>query len=156
MLNTVYLILVPQGTFTYTPNADYQGVDQFTYQASDGENLSNETTVNLNIHPVNDVPTFVNAPASLTVNQNEGLFSFDFLVSPGPSDESTQDISIQVQSTQTELAEVVAFTNTTNDTVAVQLRIMGQPGDGQLFVSLRDSGGVEFGGVDSNAVNYPY
>lgn len=44
------------GTFTYTPNADYNGTDSFTFKANDGTGDSNVSTVNLNISPVNDLP----------------------------------------------------------------------------------------------------
>ena len=45
------LTLNPDGSFTYTPNASLSDNDNdsFTYQASDGANLSAETTVNINI-----------------------------------------------------------------------------------------------------------
>ncbi len=48
--------LNPDGTFTYTPVADYAGADSFTYLANDGSNDSNIATVTLTINPVNDPP----------------------------------------------------------------------------------------------------
>ncbi len=56
-LNTV------TGTFTYTPNPDFFGVDGFTYQVSDGVNLSNVATVTITVNSVNDAPVAVNDPA---------------------------------------------------------------------------------------------
>ncbi|MBK7003103.1 MAG: tandem-95 repeat protein [Rhodoferax sp.] len=53
------------GTFSYTPNANYFGADRFTYTASDGELTSNPATVNLTITPVNDAPTANPLQASL-------------------------------------------------------------------------------------------
>lgn len=50
------LTLNANGTFTYTPNANYNGTDSFTYQANDGTSNSNVATVNLIIAPVNDAP----------------------------------------------------------------------------------------------------
>jgi VCBS repeat-containing protein len=44
------------GTFTYTPHADYNGTDSFTFKANDGTGDSNVSTINLNISPVNDLP----------------------------------------------------------------------------------------------------
>ena len=44
------------GILTYTPNADFNGTDSFTYQASDGTDTSNVATVSLTINPVNDRP----------------------------------------------------------------------------------------------------
>ena len=50
------LVLNPDGSFTYTPNADFYGVDSFTYQANDGTDNSNIATVNITVDAVNDAP----------------------------------------------------------------------------------------------------
>ena len=44
------------GTFSYTPALNYFGADEFTYQVSDGTELSNVATVSLTILPQNDAP----------------------------------------------------------------------------------------------------
>ncbi|MGE3820137.1 MAG: Ig-like domain-containing protein, partial [Isosphaeraceae bacterium] len=49
------LNLNPDGTFLYTPDEDWWGVDRFTYQASDGA-LTSWATVTLTVRPVNDAP----------------------------------------------------------------------------------------------------
>jgi len=49
--------LAADGSFTYTPNADFNGTDSFTYKASDGVQLSNIATVNISVASVNDGPT---------------------------------------------------------------------------------------------------
>lgn len=41
---------------TYTPSADYNGVDSFTFKANDGTVDSNTATFTINIDPVNDKP----------------------------------------------------------------------------------------------------
>jgi VCBS repeat-containing protein len=51
------LVLTADGTFTYTPHADYFGSDSFTYRASDGADYSNVVTVSLTVNAVNDAPT---------------------------------------------------------------------------------------------------
>jgi hypothetical protein len=43
------LILDPSGGFTYTPNLGFDGVDSFTYRASDGVNFSNVATVTIKV-----------------------------------------------------------------------------------------------------------
>lgn len=47
------------GTFTYTPNPDFNGVDSFTYQISDTLAASDQATVTINIDPINDAPVAV-------------------------------------------------------------------------------------------------
>jgi uncharacterized protein (TIGR03437 family) len=41
---------------TYTPNANYNGSDSFTFRVSDGAASSNVATVSINVTPVNDPP----------------------------------------------------------------------------------------------------
>jgi len=43
------LTFSPAGTFTYMPNANYSGIDTFTYRLSDGFATSNLTTVTLRV-----------------------------------------------------------------------------------------------------------
>ena len=50
------LTLDADGGFTYTPNANFQGQDSFTYTAGDGVLDSAPATVTVTVLPVNDVP----------------------------------------------------------------------------------------------------
>ena len=45
---------------TYTPDADYNGTDSFTFSAYDGTVDSNVATFSLTINAVNDAPTCSN------------------------------------------------------------------------------------------------
>jgi len=45
----------PNGTFTYTPNADYNGPDSFTYDVTDVNGDTETVTVNLTVDPVVDI-----------------------------------------------------------------------------------------------------
>jgi hypothetical protein len=51
------LTLHADGAFVYSPDADYNGVDRFTYAASDGELDSAPAEVVLGIQAINDPPT---------------------------------------------------------------------------------------------------
>ncbi len=53
------VVLNANGSFTYTPNANFNGVDSFTYQANDGHANSNVATVFINVAAVNDAPVAV-------------------------------------------------------------------------------------------------
>ena len=46
----------PDGSFQYTPNQDFSGVDHFTYRAHDGGDDSNLATVEVTVNPMNDSP----------------------------------------------------------------------------------------------------
>ena len=50
---------------TYTPNANYQGTDTFTYKVNDGTVDSNTATVTISVTPLNDAPT-------LTITEPDG------------------------------------------------------------------------------------
>ena len=51
------LALRADGSFTYTPDPDFNGTDTFTYRASDGALSSEPATVTITVTPVNDAPT---------------------------------------------------------------------------------------------------
>ncbi|HEY3282683.1 MAG TPA: Ig-like domain-containing protein, partial [Armatimonadota bacterium] len=57
---------------TYTPDANYNGTDSFTWQASDGQLPSNTAAVTLTVTPVNDKPVLtVTGPT--TVKEGEAI-----------------------------------------------------------------------------------
>ena len=60
------LTLNPNGSFTYTPTANYNGPDSFTYKASDGALDSNTATVTITVAAVNDAPVAVNDAYNVT------------------------------------------------------------------------------------------
>jgi VCBS repeat-containing protein len=71
------------GSFGYTPAANYHGPDSFTYQATDGVAASNVATVTLTVTAVNDAPVAVDDAYSLdqhtvlVVSASEGLLTND-------------------------------------------------------------------------------
>jgi VCBS repeat-containing protein len=48
------------GSFTYTPNANYNGADSFSYKANDGTADSNVAAVSITVNAVNDAPGATN------------------------------------------------------------------------------------------------
>ncbi|HHG3308824.1 TPA: tandem-95 repeat protein [Vibrio parahaemolyticus] len=70
------VIVNNDGTVTYTPNDNYVGKDTFTYIVTSG-GVSESTTVEVNVTPVNDAPTIkVDAVESIT----EDAVSIDMVV----------------------------------------------------------------------------
>jgi VCBS repeat-containing protein len=50
------LVFNDDGSFTYTPAADFAGTDSFTYKVNDGLADSGAATVTITVSPVNDLP----------------------------------------------------------------------------------------------------
>ena len=66
------LTLNADGSFSYTPNADFSGIDSFTYRASDGTAVFNLATVSITVNPANNAP--IAQPESYVVSE-DGLLS---------------------------------------------------------------------------------
>ncbi|MGH3788183.1 MAG: tandem-95 repeat protein [Pseudonocardiaceae bacterium] len=58
------LTLNSNGSFTYTPAANYTGPDSFTYSATNGTTTSAPATVTITVNPVNDAPGAVDDAAT--------------------------------------------------------------------------------------------
>ncbi len=65
------LTLNANGSFSYTPNANFNGTDSFTYRANDGTANSNVATVTLTVNAVNDTPVAANE--SYSINEDTPL-----------------------------------------------------------------------------------
>ena len=73
------LTLNADGSFSYTPDANYHGSDSFTYRASDGVADSADTVVDLTVNSVNDTPvaaddaatTAADTPVTIPVLAND-------------------------------------------------------------------------------------
>ena len=59
------LVFNSDGSYTYTPTANFNGTDSFTYQANDGTADSNVATVTITVSAVNDAPVAVDDSASI-------------------------------------------------------------------------------------------
>jgi large repetitive protein len=58
------VVINPDGTITYTPNANFNGTDTVTYTISDGQGGTSTSTVTIIVVPVNDPPVAVNDVAT--------------------------------------------------------------------------------------------
>jgi len=61
---------------TFSPNADFNGNDSFTYKANDGISDSNIATVSITVNPVNDAPV-ANDVTDTTPKNTQGTWSPD-------------------------------------------------------------------------------
>lgn len=77
------------GSFSYWPNADFNGNDTFEYQVNDNGELSNVAMVHIVVRPVNDAPSF-DPVANLEVGEDSGARTVTVTgVVPGPFNERT-------------------------------------------------------------------
>ena len=105
------LNLNANGSFTYSPDPDFNGIDTFTYVANDGTVNSNVATVTITVNPVNDPP--VGVDDAYGVDEDQSLT----IAAPGLLDNDT-DVDGDT------LASGLAA-NPTNGTLV-------QPGDGSF------------------------
>ncbi|WP_371850237.1 tandem-95 repeat protein, partial [Vibrio parahaemolyticus] len=79
----------PDGSVTYTPYDNYQGTDSFNYIVTSG-GVSESTTVEVNVTPVNDAPV---AKDDIATTQEDTAVTIDVL--PNDSDVDGDKLSIQ-------------------------------------------------------------
>ncbi|EGQ8507404.1 tandem-95 repeat protein, partial [Vibrio parahaemolyticus] len=79
----------PDGSVTYTPNDNYHGTDSFTYIVTSG-GVSESTTVNVDVTPVNDAPV---AKDDTATTDEDTPVMIDVL--PNDSDVDGDKLSIQ-------------------------------------------------------------
>ncbi|MEZ5469841.1 MAG: Ig-like domain-containing protein [Lysobacterales bacterium] len=146
------LTLNPNGSFSYTPNANANGPDTFTYNAFDGQVVSaSPATVTINITPVNDVPVFTAGP-----NQT-------VLEDAGP--QTVNPWATGVDDGDPEVVQALSFNITGNTnpalfsagpTVSPTGALSYTPaananGTATITLNLMDDGGTANGGIDTSA-----
>ncbi|WP_257966355.1 tandem-95 repeat protein [Vibrio parahaemolyticus] len=90
----------PDGSVTYTPNDNYHGADSFTYIVTSG-GVSESTTVNVDVTPVNDAPV---AKDDIATTQEDTAVTIDVL--PNDTDVDGDKLSIESASVPKEQGTV--------------------------------------------------
>nr|WP_052708177.1 tandem-95 repeat protein [Vibrio diabolicus] len=90
----------PDGSVTYTPNDNYHGADSFTYIVTSG-GVSESTTVNVDVTPVNDAPV---AKDDTAITDEDTPVTIDVL--PNDSDVDGDKLSIESASVPKEQGTV--------------------------------------------------
>ncbi len=80
------LTLSADGTFTYTPDADFNGADSFTYEVSDGQGGSATATAAITIAAVNDTPVAVDDTAAIAEDAAPNTVTGDVLANDSDVD----------------------------------------------------------------------
>lgn len=157
------LTLNPDGSFSYEPGANFNGVDRFTYKASDaGGAESNTATVTVTVNPVNDAPSFTQG-GDQTVDEDSGISNgaggfvqtvpgWATAISAGPADEAGQTLTLTFLVTDDnpgiffQRPKVAAA----DGTLTYTLR-HNQHGTASVTVQLQDRGGILNGGADTSS-----
>jgi Bacterial Ig domain len=151
MLGAVISTGPTTATVDYTPNANYNGSDTFTFQANDGNGGTDTATAAITINAVNDPPSFtIGAP--VTVFEDSGASAFNNWItniSAGPADEAGQTVTFSVSNSNPSLFSVQPSVDANGNltfTVAPN-----QCGSANISVTAQDNGGTANGGNDTSA-----
>ena len=74
------------GSFTYTPDADYHGADAFSYTVADPTGATQTATVNLTIDPANDAPVALDDSQSTAEDTSLVITAADLLANDSDVD----------------------------------------------------------------------
>ncbi len=124
--------LSEDGSFSYVPNVDYYGSDEFRYRVHDAEDRSGEGTVHVAVTPVNDAPRseqdiyFARQGETVRVSVERGVLSNDSDTESDPltarlvtaADQGTVDLSADgsfVYQAPDDFTGVATFRYVTND-----------------------------------------
>ena len=75
------IVLDTNGSFTYSPTANFNGTDWFIFNVTDGESNSTDTNITINVTAVNDLPTVeVNGStaSSISIETADGNFTISY------------------------------------------------------------------------------
>jgi VCBS repeat-containing protein len=148
-----HVTLNADGSFTYTPNADTSGPDQFSYQDRDSFGaLSNIATVFIDVTPVNDAPSFSKGgdQAVLEDAGAQTMTGWASAISAGPN-EAGQALDFIVSNDNNALFSVQPAVSPTGTlTYRLASNMNGVNHVAHVTVRLHDDGGTANGGVDTS------
>jgi hypothetical protein len=136
---------------TYTPHANYNGPDSFSFRANDGMATSGVATVSLAVNAVNDAPVFTKG-ADQTANEDSGAQSITGWatgISAGPANESGQGLTFLLSNDNASLFSAQPAIDATGRLTFTP--VGGATGLARVTVRLRDNGGTANGGLDISA-----
>ena len=140
------------GTYTYSPAADYFGADSFTVTVSDGNGGNVTATVNVTVTPVNDAPSFKGG-GNLSVCGNAAvqiIQNWATSISTGPVNESGQSLFFVVSNNNNSIFTVQPSVNSAG--ILSFTPALNQTGTATVSVQIKDNGGTLNGGMDASEV----
>jgi len=136
---------------SYSPAADFNGQETFTYDISDGNGGTDSATVTVDIQPVNDVPSFTSG-ADPTVLEDAGpqsIPSWATGISSGPIDESGQALTFNITSNTNSALFTTQPSIDSSGTLSFETTADAN-GSSNITITLSDDGGTANGGLDTS------
>jgi hypothetical protein len=133
------------------PEANFSGVDSFTYKVTDDGGLqSNVATVSITVIPVNDAPSFTGG-GNVTVPEDFGPYSAVWAtsISAGPANESAQTVTFFLSNDNNALFSTQPAVSSSG--VLTFTPAPDAFGSATVSVYLQDNGGSANGGFDTSA-----
>jgi VCBS repeat-containing protein len=134
------------GAFTYTPPANFNDTDTFTYRASDGTAQSNPATVTITVNAVNDAPT-VTVAAGGACGTNDRSGTINLTVGDVESAATALTLSVGSNSNPTLVpSNNVVFGGSGANRTLTATAVAGRTGTAGLMVTVSDgqaSGSVQ-------------
>jgi VCBS repeat-containing protein len=134
------------GAFTYTPPANSNDTDTFTYRASDGTDQSNPATVTITVNAVNDAPTVtVAAGGACGTNDRSGTIN----LTVGDVESAATALTLSVRSNSNPMlvpSNNVVFGGSGANRTLTATAVAGRTGTAVLMVAVSDgqaSGSVQ-------------
>jgi len=146
------LTLNSDGSFSYTPDPNFNGSDSFSYKARDSFGAESAVAVvTLGITPVNDAPTFTKGP-NVRVRPDAGPYSAPWAtaISAGAANESSQTLTFQVTGNTNPGLFSAGPSLDSNGSLSFT-PVPNAEGSATITVVLKDNGGTVNGGVNTSA-----
>jgi len=116
--NAASFALAADGSFVYTPNANFSGIDSFTYKANDGSADSNTVTVTITVNAINDAPV-ITAPASASTNEDTTLTFSTISVNDVDAGAGNVTVTLNVSNGTLTLASISGLTVSGNGSASI-------------------------------------
>jgi hypothetical protein len=144
--------LNPDGSFTYVPEADYNGPDGFTYHATDGTLNSGSATVTITVAAVNDAPSFSAGPdqSASALALLQAVPGWATAISPGPANESGQSVTFEV-ATDNDALFLLGPALSAAGTLTYTPNPLAGSGTAMVTVRAHDNGGTANAGIDTSS-----
>jgi hypothetical protein len=137
---------------SYTPAANYNGADSFSYTISDGNGGSATAGVSVTVTSINDAPSFTaGADQARTLDSGaQTVTGWASAISAGAADESAQALNFIVSNDNNALFSAQPALSASGTLTFTS--VTGATGSATVSVQLHDNGGTANGGVDTSAV----